>query len=90
MAFSRWFKQIGGTLCLTIFLNIYTPHILRIFLALKTFFLRWYDRGFKNELRIDDYFLLTTSLISSQVYTKYKAILANKVGYPTGSLACLT
>ena len=41
-----WFKNIGGTLCLTVFLNVITPHIAKILLPLIHYLIQLYDRGF--------------------------------------------
>ncbi len=49
-----WFKNIGGTLCLTVFLNIITPHIAKILIPILHLLIQLYDRGFNNNLRIDE------------------------------------
>jgi hypothetical protein len=41
-----WFRNIGGTLSLTVFLNIVTPNFTKILKALIDFLAQWYDRGF--------------------------------------------
>ena len=49
-----WFKNIGGTLCLTVFLNIITPHISKILIPIVHLLMQWHDRGFQSNLRKDE------------------------------------
>lgn len=50
----EWYVNVGKTLCFTLFLNIFTPHISKTVGPLIKLFMRYYDRSFKKELQVDE------------------------------------
>ncbi len=47
-----WYKNVGATISLTMFINIFTPHIGGIVAYIKGLVLQWFDRRFKGDIRI--------------------------------------
>lgn len=56
-----WYKNVGATISLTMFINIFTPHIGGIVAYIKGLAFQWFDRRFKGDIRVtrqymqDDY-----------------------------------
>lgn len=48
---SYWYSQIGKQLCLTLLLNIFTPHFSKIGICLLKLVIRFFDRGCNMRLR---------------------------------------
>jgi hypothetical protein len=46
-----WYQNIGGTLSFTFFLNTFTPHASKLFLAFMLIFWRFLDRGCRSSLK---------------------------------------
>jgi len=47
---SAWFANIGKTLCLTLLINIFSPHASKLLLPLIKVFKRWTDRGCQKKI----------------------------------------
>jgi hypothetical protein len=47
---SYWYGQVGETLCLTLFINMASPHVSKLLLPFLKLFLRFWDRGCKRNL----------------------------------------
>jgi hypothetical protein len=47
----EWYKNVGATISLTMFINIFTPHIGGIIALIKDSLFRWIDRGFSSDMR---------------------------------------
>lgn len=43
-----WYKNVGKTLTLTLFINIFSPHVSYLFMPLIKIFMRYYDRSFQS------------------------------------------
>jgi len=43
-----WYVIIGKTLCLTLMMNIFTPHISKLAIPVLRLLSRWKDRGFSS------------------------------------------
>lgn len=50
----HWYGQVGKTLCLTLMINIFTPHGSKLAKPLLKIGMRFYDRDFSNELSKED------------------------------------
>ncbi len=48
----EWYKNVGATITLTMFINIFTPHISGIVAMIKGWAFQLIDRKFKSDLRI--------------------------------------
>jgi len=47
---SAWFANIGKTLCLTLVINIFSPHASKLLLPFVKVFKRWSDRGCQKKI----------------------------------------
>ena len=50
----HWYGQVGKTLCLTLMINIFTPHGSKLAKPLLKLGMRFYDRDFSNDLSKED------------------------------------
>ena len=50
-----WYRQIGSSMCVTLTLNIVSPHFSKLILPGLTYLRRWYDRGFRCDLKYTEY-----------------------------------
>jgi hypothetical protein len=48
----EWYKNVGATISLTMFINVFTPHIGGIVGLLKNHLLQCKDRGCKKDPRL--------------------------------------
>jgi hypothetical protein len=46
-----WYKNVGKTICVTLFINIFTPHASKILIFLLKLLMRFCDRGCNKHLR---------------------------------------
>jgi hypothetical protein len=42
---AQWYKQVGKTLCITLFINVFSPYPQRFFWPALAWIRRLYDRG---------------------------------------------
>lgn len=47
----EWYANVGKTLCMTLLINIFSPHASKLSLPFLKFFFRWVDRGYSRALR---------------------------------------
>lgn len=73
---SEWYSQIGKTICLTMLINIFSPHASKISIPFLKVFLRCLDRGcstklWKSKEKESDIDVKTKKLLQSEVNTLY-------------------
>jgi hypothetical protein len=70
---AQWYEQVGKTLCLTLFINIFSPHASKIMMPFMKLLFRCLDRGCSSGLKGDkgEDSVKTKKLIQSDLQTLY-------------------
>jgi hypothetical protein len=50
-----WYEKIGSIMCVTLAINIFSPHFSKLALPILKLLLRWYDTGFRCDLKFTEY-----------------------------------
>ena len=66
-----WYSNVGKTLCMTLMINIFSPHASKLSLPFLKFFFRWADRGYSSVFRLDDNKVNTKKYLQEELNTLY-------------------
>lgn len=67
----HWYSQVGKTLCLTLFINIFSPHASKLLIPVIKVLLRCIDRGCSCKLLKDDGSVNTKKLLVQDLEALY-------------------
>lgn len=67
----EWYSNVGKTLCMTLMINIVSPHASKLSLPFLKFFFRWADRGYSSVFNLGDNKVNTKKYLQDELNTLY-------------------
>lgn len=67
----KWYSNVGKTLCMTLMINIFSPHASKLSLPFLKFFFRWADRGYSSTFRVGENGVNTKKYLQDELNTLY-------------------
>lgn len=67
----KWYANVGKTLCMTLMINIFSPHASKLSLPFLKFFFRWADRGYSSTFRVGENGVNTKKYLQDELNNLY-------------------